>query len=38
MNIRQVEAELFYEDRQAEGRTDRHDEFNSHFSQFYERD
>jgi len=33
MNICAVEAELFYE----HGRTDRHDEANSRFSQFYER-
>jgi hypothetical protein len=33
MKILPVEAELFY----ADGRTDRHDEDNSHFSQFCER-
>ena len=32
MKIRAVEAELFHED----GQTDRHDEANSHFSQFLE--
>jgi hypothetical protein len=32
MKIRSVEAELFY----ADGRTDRHNEANSRFSQFYE--
>jgi len=33
MKIRPVEAELFY----ADGRTDRHDQANSRFSQFYEK-
>jgi len=33
MKIRPVGAELFY----ADGRTDRHDEANSRFSQFSER-
>ena len=32
MKIRPVGAELFH----ADGRMDRHDEFNSHFLQFYE--
>jgi hypothetical protein len=32
MKIRPVGAELFHSD----GQTDRHDEANSHFSQFYE--
>jgi hypothetical protein len=30
-------AELFNVDRRTDGRTDRHDEANSCFSQFYER-
>jgi len=33
MNISPVGAELFH----ADGRTDRHDETNSHFSQYCER-
>jgi len=33
MKIRPLEAELF----RADGRTDGHDEANSHFKQFYER-
>ena len=33
MNVRPVGTELFHADR----RTDRHDETNSRFSQFYER-
>jgi len=33
MKIRPVGVELFH----ADGRTDRHDEANSHFSQFCER-
>jgi hypothetical protein len=32
-----VEAELFYADRRAGGRTDRHDEVYTSFSQFCER-
>jgi len=32
MKIRPVGVELFH----ADGRTDRHDEANSHFSQFFE--
>jgi hypothetical protein len=34
MKIRQVGAEFFY----ADGRTDRHDENNSRFSQFWDND
>jgi hypothetical protein len=41
MKIRSVGAALFYADRRTEGRTDRqterHDEANHHFSQFFER-
>jgi len=37
MKIRPVSAELFHWDRQTDGRTDRHDEANSRFSQFCER-
>jgi len=32
-----VGTESFRADRQVDGRTDRHDEANSHFSQFYEK-
>jgi len=35
MNIRKVEVELF-PCGWPDGQTDRHDEANSHFSQFYE--
>ena len=34
MKIRLVGAELFHAGVQADGRTDRHDEANSRFSQF----
>ena len=37
MNTRSVEAELFHADRGTDGRTDRHDEASSRFSQFCER-
>jgi hypothetical protein len=37
MKIRLLGAELFHADRRTDGRTDRHDEANSHFSQFDER-
>jgi hypothetical protein len=37
MKIRPVAAELFHADRRTDGRTDRHDEVNSRFSQFCER-
>ena len=37
MKIRPVGAELFNADRQIDGRTDRQDEANSRFSQFWER-
>jgi hypothetical protein len=37
MKIRPVEAELSHEDRQAHGRTDRHNAVNSRFSQFCEK-
>ena len=36
MTIRRVGAELFHPDRRVDGRTDRHDEANSRFSQFCE--
>ena len=35
MKIRPVVAELFYPDRQTDGRTDRHDEAINRFSQFF---
>jgi hypothetical protein len=34
IKIRPVAAELFHEDRRTDGRTDRHGEANSGFSQF----
>jgi len=34
MNIRAKVAELFHESRRTYGRTDRHDEANSRFSEF----
>jgi hypothetical protein len=37
MKIRPVGAELFHADERTDGRTDRHDEVNSCFSQFCER-
>jgi hypothetical protein len=37
MKIRTVEAELHHEDGRSDGRTDRHDESNSRFSQFCKR-
>jgi len=37
MKIRPVGAELFHADRPTDGRTDRHDEASSPFSQFCER-
>jgi hypothetical protein len=37
MKIRPVGAELFHANGQTDGRTDRHDEANSRFSQFCER-
>jgi hypothetical protein len=41
MQIRPVTAEMFHADRRTDGwtdrRTDRHDEANRRFSQFYER-
>jgi hypothetical protein len=38
MNIRLAGAEvLFHEARRKDGRTDKHDEINNPFSQFYER-
>ena len=36
MKIRPVETELFHADEQTDRQTDRHDEANSHFSQFCE--
>jgi hypothetical protein len=33
MNIRPLGAEFFHADEGMDGRTDRHDEANSHFSQ-----
>jgi len=36
MKIRSVRAELFHADRHTDGRTDRHHEPNSRFSQFCE--
>ena len=35
MKIRPVVAELFYPDRQTDGRTDRHEEAINRFSQFF---
>jgi len=37
MTMRSVGAELFHADLRTDGRTDRHDESKSCFSQFYER-
>jgi len=37
IKIRPVGAELFHVDGRTDGRTDRHDEANSRFSQFCER-
>jgi hypothetical protein len=37
IKIRQVGAELFHMDRRKDGQTDKHDEDNSRFSQFWER-
>jgi len=37
MKIRPVGAKLFHADGRTERQTDRHDEPNSHFSQFCER-
>jgi len=37
MKIRQVGAELFHAEERIDGRTDRHDEANSRFSQFCRR-
>jgi hypothetical protein len=37
MEIRLVETELFQVDVRRNGRTDRHNEANSSFSQFFER-
>jgi hypothetical protein len=37
MKIRLVRTELFHADGETGGRTDRHDETNSRFSQFFER-
>ena len=37
MKIRPVGGELFHADRQTDGRTARHDEAHSRFSQFCER-
>jgi hypothetical protein len=37
MNIRPVGADLIFADVRTVGRTDRHDEANSRFSQFCER-
>ena len=37
IKIHPVGDELFHEDTQTEGQTDRHDEANSRFSQFCER-
>jgi len=36
MKIRPVGAELFHEEGRTDGRTIRHGEVNSHFSQFFE--
>jgi hypothetical protein len=36
MKTRPVGTELFHEDRQMDGQTDRHDEANSCFKQFFE--
>ena len=37
IKIRSLGAELFYVDKKKDGRTDRHDEANSHISQFCKR-
>ena len=37
MKIRPVVAKLFHADRQTDGQTDRYDEPNGRFPQFYER-
>ena len=37
MNIRALGEELFHEEGQTDGQTDRYDEANSRFSQFCER-
>jgi len=37
MTVRLVGAELFHAERRTDGQTDRHDEANSHSSQFCER-
>jgi len=37
MKIRPVESELFHKDRRTDGRTERYDEDNRHFSQFCEK-
>ena len=37
IKIRPIGAEFFHEDRQADRRTDVHDEANSRYSQFCER-
>jgi hypothetical protein len=37
MEIRPVGAEFFHEGRQTDGKTDRHDELDSCFSQFWEK-
>jgi len=37
MKISPEGAELFHAERRMDGRTDRHDEANSRFSQFFER-
>ena len=37
MKIRPVRAELFSEDRQTDGETDRQDEDKSHYSKFSKR-
>ena len=37
LKIRPGGAELFYEDRQTDRQTGKHDEADSRFSQFYER-
>jgi hypothetical protein len=37
MKIRHVVEELFNVEKQMDGRTDKHEEANSRFSQFFER-
>jgi hypothetical protein len=37
MKIRPVWSELFHADRQTDGRTDRRDDANSRFVQYFER-